>query len=181
MPRINALESHDVDATTAATLEGVAKQIGMVPNLLGTLAQAPAALHGYLALSEQLGKGQLSSQQREMIALTIAQFNRCQYCLSAHSLMAKGAGLSPDAVVRARQGSAKEPLDNSLVAFARAVAQNRGVLGRAEFEAFAAQGLSPALMVEVVALVVLNQLTNYVNHLAETEIDFPVVELEAAA
>ncbi|HEX4169479.1 MAG TPA: hypothetical protein VHZ55_28795 [Bryobacteraceae bacterium] len=39
-------------------------------------------------------------------------------------------------------------------------------------------GIDDALMMEVVASIAMNTLTNYANELAGTEIDFPVVEVK---
>ncbi|MEW9503664.1 carboxymuconolactone decarboxylase family protein, partial [Jeotgalibacillus marinus] len=68
----------------------------------------------YLALSDALGHGVLTAKQREIIALTVAQANECHYCLSAHTLMGKGAGLSADAIRLAREGKAESVLDNAV-------------------------------------------------------------------
>ena len=94
MPRIKPLQNHELDAATSTTLDAVGKKLGMVPNLFATLAHAPAALNSYLGFSDNLSNGVLTAKQREIVALAVAQYNQCQYCLSAHSLMGKGAGLS---------------------------------------------------------------------------------------
>jgi len=179
MSRINALENHEVDTQTAATLTAVGKKLGMVPNMFATLAHAPAALNGYLGFNEAVAKGRLSAKQREIVALAVAQYNQCQYCLSAHSLMAKGVGLSAEDIARARQGGASDALDHTIAAFARQVVEARGVIADDAFDAYRRKGLSQPLMVEVVANVALNLFTNYLNHLVDTEIDFPLVEVAA--
>jgi AhpD family alkylhydroperoxidase len=90
----------------------------MVPNLYATFAQSPAVLNGFLALSDALSKGLLTPRQREIVALATAQANSCHYCLSAHTLLGKGAGLSPDAIRAARQGKADNAPDNAVASFA---------------------------------------------------------------
>ncbi len=177
-PRINPLGKNELDSATAATLDAVHKKLGMVPNLFATLANAPAALNSFLGFSDAVGKGVLSARQREIVALAVAQYNQCQYCLSAHSLMGKGAGLTDDDIANARNGSANNALDNAMAAFARDITESRGVISDDAFNVYAGQGLTPDLMTEIVANVVLNLFTNYINHLADTEIDFPVVEVK---
>jgi len=179
MSRIKHLSHHELDAGTAATLDAVKQKLGMVPNLLSTFAHAPAALNGYLGLGEALGKGALTGRQREIIALTVAQFNQCQYCLSAHSVLGKAAGLSEDEIARARQGTALNKSDDVIANFARVVTANRGVINDEALKTYEQQGLTHSQMVETVANVAMNLLTNYINHLADTEIDFPVVDLAA--
>ncbi|MEB5091642.1 carboxymuconolactone decarboxylase family protein, partial [Pseudomonas aeruginosa] len=111
MTQIAPLTIDTADAATAATLKAVKAKLGMVPNLFATLAHAPAALNGYLGLSETLGTGRLNASQREIVALAAGQANRCQYCLSAHTLIGKGAGLSAEAIAAARTGQAANALD----------------------------------------------------------------------
>lgn len=169
MPHI-ASRSIENAGAARPILEAVKAKIGMVPNVIGTIANSPAALKGYLNLSEALNGGTLNHGQRESVALAIAQTNGCGYCLSAHSLMAKGAGLAQDEIAAARRGDA-----NPLVRFARLVTSTRGRLTPAQIKEARAAGLTDEQIIEVIAHVALNTFTNYVNHIADTEIDFPVV------
>ena len=169
MPRIPSLTDNQA-ADARPILDAVRAKLGMVPNVVRTLANSPAALRGYLSLSEALAGGSLSAAERETVALAVGQANACGYCLSAHTLMAKGAGLSADAILAARQGEG-----SLLAAFARKVTTTRGTLSTQEIDDVRALGLSDAQIIEVIAHVALNTLTNYVNHIAATEIDFPVV------
>ncbi len=175
MPQIAPLTIDTADTATAATLTAVKAKIGMVPNLFATLAQAPAALNGYLGLSETLGTGRLSAAQREIVALAAGQANRCQYCLSAHTLIGKGAGLSEDAIAAARAGKASDPLNAAIAGFARALVEQRGVVSTDAMSGYRSAGLDDGLILEVIANVALNTLTNYTNHVADTAVDFPVV------
>ena len=69
---------------------------GGTPNLLTTMAQAPAVLEGYLSLSGALGSGSLPAGLREQVAMAIAGVNGCEYCASAHTAIGKGAGVAED-------------------------------------------------------------------------------------
>ncbi|MGX6589460.1 carboxymuconolactone decarboxylase family protein [Pseudomonas aeruginosa] len=175
MTQIAPLTIDTADAATAATLKAVKAKLGMVPNLIATLAHAPAALNGYLGLSETLGTGRLSASQREIVALAVGQANRCQYCLSAHTLIAKGAGLSAEAIAAARTGQAANALDDAIAGFARALVEQRGVVSADAMANYRRAGLDDGLILEVIANVALNTLTNYTNHIAGTTVDFPVV------
>ena len=141
MPRILPVNPDQADAKTAATLKAIKTKLGMLPNLFTTLAHAPAALDGYLQLSESLSRGRLSARQREMIAIAVAQANACAYCLSAHAAIGQGVGLSNEDIERARHGGARDPKDEAVTELA---------------------------------------LTNYVNRVADTVVDFPVVDLSPA-
>ena len=177
MSRIAAIDAARADASVQATLSAVKAKIGMVPNLFSTFAQSPAVLNGYLALSDALGKGALTAKQREIIALAVAQANECHYCLSAHTLMGKGAGLSAEAIQKAREGKGESAIDNAVAAFARRVVDTRGQVAEADLAAARAAGLDDARILEVIAGVAINVLTNYTNNVAQTDIDFPKVEV----
>lgn len=101
MSRIAPVVSSNVDAIVATTLSQVKARLGMVPNLFATLAHAPVAMDVFLSLSKTLSLGRLSADQRE-IALTVGQENECQYCLSAHTVMAKAGGVSETDALKAR-------------------------------------------------------------------------------
>lgn len=177
MARIQPVDLNQTTGPVAATLDGVKAKIGVVPNLFATFAHAPAALNGYLAFTDALTRGRLTAAQRETLALAIGQANSCQYCLSAHTLLAKGAGLDAAAIRNARQGQANDPLTDALARLAVSIVQQRGVLSDEDLEQARAAGVDDGLIVEVIANVALNTLTNYTNHIAATDIDFPVVAL----
>src|SRR4051794_32258484 len=89
------------DAPVAAQpmLEAVKKQLGVVPNLFRMVSTSPAALEGYLGLSSALSKGKLPAPTRERIALAVAEINGCNYCLSAHSYLARNLAKLDDAEI----------------------------------------------------------------------------------
>jgi uncharacterized peroxidase-related enzyme len=183
MSRIAPVDPANADAAVKATLSAVKTKIGMVPNLFSTFARSPAVLNGYLALSDALGAGALTAKQREIVALAVAQANECHYCLSAHTLLGAGAGLSPEAIRKAREGKADDAIDNAVALFARRVVETRGRVSDADLAAARSAGLDDARIVEVIAGVAINVFTNYTNNVAQTDIDFPKVDvaLRAAA
>lgn len=162
-------------------LEAVKKQIGSVPNLFLLVASSPAALEGYLGMSGALTKGSLPAQTRERIALTVAQINDCGYCLSAHSFMGKNLAKLSDAEIAAnRHGESLDPKADAAVRFAAKVVRERGHVSDADVEAVRMAGYDDAQVVEIVQHVALNTWTNYVNSVAQTEIDFPLAQPLAA-
>lgn len=177
MARIQTVSRNEAPAQVNATLDAVKAKIGVVPNLFTTFAHAPAALNGYLAFSDALTHGRLTAAQRESLALAVGQANSCQYCLSAHTLLAKGAGLNSTAIRDARDGYSSDPLTDALVKLAAKIVNQRGVLSDADIEEARGHGVDDGLVIEVIANVALNTLTNYTNHIAGTDIDFPVVQV----
>ena len=177
MPRVQPIRRENAVGQVAATLDAVKAKIGKVPNLVATFANSPAVLNAYLGFSEALSAGRLSAEQREVIALAVGQANSCQYCLSAHTLIAKGVGLSEWSILEARAGRGEDPKTDAIVKLAVKVVNQRGRLTDADVGATRDAGLDDELITEVIGHVALNTLTNYTNHIAVTDVDFPVVEL----
>lgn len=177
MPRLNIYPS--VEASPAAArplLENTKKQLGSVPNLFRVIANSPAALEGYLSLNGALSKGSLDARTRERIALVVAEVNGCSYCLSAHTYIARNMAKLDDTEIAAnRNGASNDPKADAAVRFAKRIVRERGHVAEADIATVKAAGYGDAEIVEIVLHVALNTLTNYVNEVAKTEIDFPAI------
>jgi uncharacterized peroxidase-related enzyme len=160
---------------TKALLEAVRKALGIVPNLFRVAANSPAALEGLLNLNGALGNGTFNAQLRERIALVVAEANGCAYCLSAHTALGLGAGLTRREVDAARVAEASDGRTAAILRFARRVVEGRGTIPNVVLRETKSAGLSDGEIVEVIANVVVNIFTNYLNIVANTDIDFPVV------
>ncbi|TBW33432.1 carboxymuconolactone decarboxylase family protein [Siculibacillus lacustris] len=172
----------DAPAASRPLLEAVNKQLGVVPNLFRLVATSPAALEGYLGLSGALGKGTLPAQTRERIALAVAEINGCDYCLSAHSYLAKNlAKLDPAEITANRMGTSNDPKADAAVRFAAKVVRDRGHVGEDALKTLRSAGYDDAQVIEIVLHVALNTWTNYINSVAATDIDFPLVTAGKAA
>jgi uncharacterized peroxidase-related enzyme len=175
MTRLPALDPQTATGKTKTLFDAVQKKLGRVPNLMRTLANAPAALEGYLGLSATLGTGTLNAKEREQLALAVAEANLCDYCLSAHTAIGGMVGLSTDDVAKARQATARDPKTTALLKLARSIVVNRGDIPDTDLAAARAAGLTDGEIVEATANVALNIFTNYINHVAQTVVDFPAV------
>lgn len=163
-------------------LEAVKAQLGSAPNLFRLVANSPAALEGYLGLSGALGKGSLSASTRERIALAVSQVNTCGYCLAAHTFIGRNMLKLDDAEIAAnRRGRSADTRADAALHFAVQVTEQRGHVSDEDLRAVKDAGYSDAEIVEIVLHVALNTLTNYVNEVARTEVDFPVVPLRQAS
>jgi uncharacterized peroxidase-related enzyme len=172
----------DAPAASRSWLESVNQQLGAVPNLFRMIANSPAALEGYLSLSGALAKGELSAPTRERIALAVAEINGCNYCLSAHTYLGKNLAKLDDTEMTAnRSGGSNDPKADAAVRFAAKVTQQRGHVSDNELRAVKAAGYNDAQVIEIVLHVALNTWTNYINSVADTDIDFPVVTARKAA
>lgn len=163
-------------------LAAVKQQLGVVPNLMKLVGHSPAALEGYLSLNGALAKGKLNAQLRERLALTIAEYNGCDYCLSAHDYLGRNvAKLSGSEIDAARDGHSEDARANAALRFALQVAKTRGRVSDADLASLRIAGFDEASVIEIVATVALNVLTNYINNVAQTDIDFPKVNAKLAA
>ena len=163
-------------------LEAVRKLLGSTPNVFLMTANSPAALEGYVGLLGALAKGALPAATHERIALAVAEANGCDYCVSAHTWLGRNVAKLDDAEMAAnRRGSSNEARADAAVRFARQVMARRGHVSDGEFAAVRAAGYSNAEVVEIVQHVALNTWTNYLNSVAQTVIDFPVVAARQVA
>ena len=173
MSRLHAIAPETTSGQVKTLLDAVQTKMGMVPNMMRTMANSPAVLEGYLQLSGALGHGKLPGRVREQISLAISEANGCDYCLSAHSAIGKMLGLTAEQIRDARLGTSVDPKTDVVLRFARKVLENQGRVEESDVEEVHRAGFDDTAIAEIVANVALNVLTNFFNNVAETEIDFP--------
>ena len=181
MARLNLVQNENATPKAKELLEGVQKGLGMTPNLVRVMANSPAVLQSYLATSGGLAGGVLPGPIRERISLRVAELNGCEYCLSAHTLLGKKVGLSEEEVLSSREGGSEEDKARAVLELTTAIVKKQGRISTKELAAARDAELTDAEIVEVVANTALNILTNYLNNVAATDIDFPKVARLAAA
>ncbi len=176
MTRIPTIDPSQATGKSRELLDGVQAKLGMTPNLMRAMANSPVVLDAYLQFSSALGHGQVPARTREQIALTVAQANSCEYCLSAHSAIAKSIGLNPEQIRDARTGTASDAKTNAILQLTAQLVEKRGLLSDDDLAAARRAEVTDAEITEVIANTALNIFTNYFNHVAETEVDFPAIE-----
>tara|TARA_R110000744_G_C19357100_1_gene560980 strand:+ start:913 stop:1461 length:549 start_codon:yes stop_codon:yes gene_type:complete len=180
MSRIEPLTIENAPPAAAEILGAIKNKIGMVPNIYGAMAHSPAALGAKLAFDQAMGESALSPAVKEQLAMVIAGTNACDYCASAHTAIGKGAGVDADELNKNLSGNASDPKVQALLTLARSIVTDRGRISDIELSDARNAGITEAELVEVIAAVAINTFTNYFNHIAATEIDFPVVRTAAA-
>ena len=175
MSLLPAIDPANAEPKAKALLDGVQKKLGVTPNMMRVLAVNPSVLGAYLGFSGALAGGKLGAKLHEQIALAVAEANGCDYCLAAHSVLGKGAGLSASDILSARVAEATDARAGAALGFARNLVANRGAVSRDAVEA-ARTSLGDAEILEVIAAVALNIFTNYLNIAGGTDIDFPLAE-----
>ena len=173
MPRIRPIDLQKASGKSRQLLDEVQAEWGMSPNIVRTLAHAPVVLEGYLGFSNALSEGVLSAELREQIAVSVAEANHCDYCLAAHSALARTVGLSEEAIMDARCGASPDRKVEAVLGFARQIVAKRGRLDDGDLARLRDAGYRDEEIVEIIANVAINIFTNYFNHVAATEVDFP--------
>ncbi|HET6803991.1 MAG TPA: carboxymuconolactone decarboxylase family protein [Frateuria sp.] len=166
-------------ATVQGILAGLQKKLGFVPNLHRLMSVSPHVLAGWSGLTGHLGKT-LDLKTRESIALAISQANGCDYCLAAHAYVASTlASVSSEEIALNREGRSADPRRAMATAFAQRVVQTRGQVADEDIASIRAAGYSDANIVEIVACVAQYLMTNLLNNVARTVVDFPAIDAPA--
>ncbi|WP_298367893.1 peroxidase-related enzyme [uncultured Bradyrhizobium sp.] len=155
----------------------IKKTAGSVPNAYAAIAaHGPAALKSMLAADAVLAGGSLSKRDREIIKLVISAAGGCDYCVAAHSHLAKLAGVKADALKQIRDGAPTgDAKSDVLIGFVRKLAQSSGTVSDEDFAAIKAAGYSDAQLVEISLAFATIVFTNVFNRINDTDIDFPAV------
>ncbi|BAX79174.1 carboxymuconolactone decarboxylase family protein [Labilibaculum antarcticum] len=162
-----------LDAKGQQILGQVKSQMGMVPNLYATIAYSSDTLETYLAYSSKAGKGSFSSKELEAIKLSVSEVNRCEYCLAAHTAIAKMNGFTEEETIQLRDGSITDIRLRALSNLAADVAQNRGNASDITKENFFEAGFDEKALIDFLAVVVEITFTNYAHNLTKVPVDFP--------
>jgi uncharacterized peroxidase-related enzyme len=177
MSRINVPSVESATGGTAEVFAQIRKAAGSVPNTYAAIgAHGPAALKAVLQAEAVLASGGLSRQDQETIKVLVSEITGCDYCVAAHSMLGKMAGLKPEVLrqIRAGQptGDAKR---DALARFVRILIETRGTIAESEFAAIKAAGYTDAQLVDISLAIALVIFTNTFNRINDTELDFPAV------
>lgn len=175
MARLNSIDPATATGDTKEMLNAVEAKFGMVPNLVKIIANSPAFLKAYLDFGAALSNGTLDAETREAIALTVAGGNGCDYCASAHAAASKMLKVSSDEIDARLAGRSSDTKLGAALAFSRTIIEKNGLVDDNDIEGVRRAGYHDGEITEITGHVIANILTNYVNHIAETDIDFPFV------
>ena len=181
MARVTVIDPKTATGEAKELLDAVQAGLSMVPNFIRVLANSPAALNAFLGLHGIAGAGQLDPHTRERIALSVAEQNACQYCVSAHTAIGRKAGLDNQEILANRLGKSSDARAEAALTFARALVEHTGAVSKGEFEAVRAAGHTDGEIIEIITHVAMNIFTNLLGKATQVEIDFPKVDLRNAA
>jgi alkylhydroperoxidase family enzyme len=156
---------------SVAVLRGALASGGQLPNFLGVLAGSPAALRAYARFRSELRHGKLTLATLERIALGVAEYYRSEPGIAMHSRTARTAGLALDEVAAARQFSSKDPREDALLRYLKAVLEERGRPPMHLHEEAREAGWDDEQILEAIAAVALEGFTAMVNVAGDVPVD----------
>lgn len=181
MNRVPLIDRANTSADRKALLDQIQGAFGATPNMFRAVANSPAALQSMWGSFGALGAGTLGARLGEQIAVAVANRNGCEYCLAAHTVLGKGAGVSGEELAAAQVGEASDPKTRAALSFTLKLVNERGQVSGADVQRLRDAGFSDEAVVEILAHVALNLFTNYVNLAFAVPVDFPAVQLRRAA
>ncbi len=178
MQKIVALNPETTTGKSKDMFNVIQGKLGMVPNMMRTMGNSPAVLNGYLSFSGALGESSVGAKLGELIALTVANANGCEYCNAAHSFIGeKLVGINPSVLQLAKEGKSEDAKIQAALIFSRTLLAKKGNVSTVDVDALKTVGYSEAAIAEIIAHTALNIFTNYFNNAVSVVIDFPQVEL----
>jgi uncharacterized peroxidase-related enzyme len=177
MQHIPAQNPSETTGAHKSLFDKIDGAFGKVPNMFKTIGQSPVALEAMWGFFGALGKGKLGAKLGEQIAVHVADLNRCEYCLAAHTALGQGAGVSAQEMKAAQAGESKDPRTQAALRFVGALVTKKGLTAKSDVDAVRAAGFSDEEISELLAHTALNIFTNYTNNAFAVEVDFPKVEL----
>lgn len=158
-------------------LETVQKKIGKIPNLYRVIGNSESVLQSYLAFNQSLNQVKIPPSLRQQIAVSVAGQNQCIYCASAHTEIGKGYKVSEEELKKNLHSDSDDPKVKAAMTFVKKVIQSQGHIEDRDLKDVIAAGYSVEEVIEIIAHIALNTFTNYVNNIAQTDIDFPLVKM----
>lgn len=176
MQRLQSVNPSVAQGRTRELLETVQQAFGVVPNAARVMANSPAVLDSFLAFSTAMGGAKIGTKLHNQVKLTTSETNSCDYCTSILNAVAPSAGLSAADILAGRTGHSADRRTEAALEFAHHVLASRGKVSNQQLAAVREAGYGDTEITEIVASVVLGCFTNFLNNVADTELDIPRAE-----
>lgn len=182
MQRLPSMDPQVAQGRRKELFDTVEQALGMIPNAAKVMANSPSVLASYLAFSTSMAELKIGEKLHNQLKLITSESNQCDYCTSILTAVAPAAGLSADDIVAGRTGNSDERRTKGALAFANDVLDSRGKVTDAQLAAVRDAGFDDQEIVEIVASVVLGCFTNFLNNVADTQLDVARAEpIDSAA
>ncbi len=173
------LDTKNTDA--AEQLATVQKKYGFVPDLFTYMAEAPTTVEAYMTLAGIIDKSSLTAAQAQVVQLVISIENKCDFCKTAHTAVAKMAQANPktiEAIINDTE--IKDLKDRALRNLALKILRKRGWLEDDDLQEFFDAGFAHQQVLEVILCASIKTLSNYINHITKPVPNPELVQAAAA-
>ena len=182
MANIQVPTNEQVDNKAQGIFAALKKQLGMVPNLYAAIGYSSNTLESFLGFSGPAGKGTFTNKEIEAIKLAVSQTNDCDYCLAAHTALAKMNGFTQEETLDLRTATIADARLNAITTLAKEISADAGRASQTALDNFFAQGFNEAGLIDLIAVIISVTFTNYVYGATEVPVDFPAAQpLETVA
>ncbi len=178
MPRIELQNPESATGERKEILSQIHKAFGTTPNMFKVISNSTPALKMMWSAFGALGSGKLGAKLGEQIAVAVADVNRCEYCLAAHTALGKGAGLTAETMSQAQSAKSSDPRTQAALTFAVKLVKERANISPDDVATLKKAGFHDEEVAEILAHVALNIFTNYTNVAFDVPLDFPKVNLK---
>ena len=173
MAHLKTLDPNQAEGKLKELFDAVNYKMGLVPNVMRTMGNSSIVLEAYLASDQALSKSSIGRELNELIAITIATINECDYCNAAHTFLALKLGIDIQSIELAREAVSTDRKISAALQFVKEAVLFRGHTSTLGVEKLKTAGFDDAAIVEIIAAISLNVFTNYLNTIADTALDFP--------
>lgn len=175
MPRIKQIDPMEANVWTRRLFRKLEEGLGVLPNMFKCMGNSDVGLDGFLSLNASLGAGKLGPKNIKLIILATSELNGCEYCVSAHTQMAKDAGLlTGEECLNARRFVAVDEESRAILEFVRKVFETKGKVKDEDLQILRQKGFEDTEIVEILGTMALITFANYVSNVGEPELDFPL-------
>tara|TARA_B110001454_G_scaffold219195_1_gene251357 strand:- start:1956 stop:2486 length:531 start_codon:yes stop_codon:yes gene_type:complete len=166
---------HTIESAPAASrplLTGIKSKFGFIPTMFDYMAGAPTTIEAYLQLNELVSKTSFSVSDQQIALMAVSVENECDFCVKAHKAIGKMKGANLETLLALSEGrEIVNSKDRALVDFVRLVVKERGRLTLGDQEKFIKAGFTQQNILEVMLIVSIKTLSNYINHLTQPEVN----------
>ncbi len=173
MARLPVIKFENAGKEIQSTYDAIKAKFGMVPNIFKGMANSPVVLNAYLKLDEMIAGGSFSPVEQDIVRLVVSQYNKCEYCIAAHtgSLLAKG--LKKEEIMEIRKEKSADARQSALIDFTLKVMKTKGFVTDDDIETFKKAGFNNTHVAEITVIMAQKTLSNYFNHINDTDLDLP--------
>ncbi len=164
----------NADAISSKILETTQQKLGLIPNMYSGMANNTALLDGYVsAYNSFRANSGFSPQEQEVIFLSIAFENGCEYCMAAHSFVGDNMTKVPTDITNAIRNNTEiqDEKFKALSQFSKAITLKRGLPTETDINDFTNAGYTEKHILGVIAGVGIKTMSNYFNHIFDTPVD----------